>query len=93
MRVHRTRAWLLTINDSLEVDMSSNRHMPDGARRKFDPEDQRVVVHFSLGHQHALTVMRSYETKMQEAAIQNINPDNNAQFRDTKTARVERTLG
>lgn len=36
--------------------------------------------------------MRSYEKQMQEAAIQNINPKNNAQFRDTKTARMERTL-
>lgn len=36
--------------------------------------------------------MRSYEKQVQEAAIQNINPDNNAQFRDTKTARVERML-
>lgn len=35
--------------------------------------------------------MRSYEKQMQEAAIQNINPDNNTQFRDTKTALMERT--
>lgn len=50
MHVHKMRAWLLTFNDSLEVDMCSNRHVPDGASRKFDPEHQRVVVHFSLGH-------------------------------------------
>lgn len=46
----RTRAWLLTFNESLEVDMSSDRHVSDGPVRKFDSEDQRVVVDFSLGH-------------------------------------------
>lgn len=36
--------------------------------------------------------MRSYEKQVQQAEIQNINPENNAQFTDTKTARMERTL-
>lgn len=48
--VDRTRARLLTFNESLEVDMSSDGHVSDGPMRKSDPEDQRVVVDFSLGH-------------------------------------------
>lgn len=57
--VLQVRAWLLTLNQGLEVDVRSNRHVPDGPGRKLHSEDQRVVVDLSLGHQHAITVVGS----------------------------------
>lgn len=59
---------MLTFNQGLEVDVRSDGHVPDGALRKLHPEDQRVVGHLSLGHQHAITIVRSCEKHEQVAA-------------------------
>lgn len=52
-------AWLLTLNEGLEVDMFSNRHMPDSPPWELQSEHKGVMVHLSLRHQHTIPKVES----------------------------------
>lgn len=51
--------WLLTFNQGFEVDMFSNRHMPDSSTWKLQSEHMGVVVHLSLRNQHTVPIEES----------------------------------
>lgn len=66
MRKHHTvaeSAGLLTFNKGLEVDMFSNRHMPDSPKWKLQSEYKGVMVYLSLRHQHTIPIVESCKNK------------------------------
>ncbi len=54
----------LTLNECFEVDMFSNRHVPDSPTWKLQSEQMGVVVDLSLRHQHTVPIVESCKKEM-----------------------------